>query len=61
MGIIRGVEVELQSAARDLQDTAKVEKDKIRKWTKMAEEARAQLAAASPEGEFTFVPCSWQN
>lgn len=50
MGIIRGVEVELQSASKDLQDTAKLEKDKMRKWGKLAEEARAQLAAASPDG-----------
>lgn len=50
VGIIRGVEVELQSASKDLQDTAKLEKDKMRKWGKLAEEARAQLAAASPDG-----------
>ena len=56
VGIIRGVEVELQSAARDLQEMAKVEKDKMRKWGKMAEEARTQLAALYPTGRIP-VPC----
>ena len=51
--------MELQSAARDLQDAAKVEKDKMRKWTKMAEEARTHLAAVSPPGQHT--PCLAQG
>ena len=50
VGIIRGVEVELQTTFRDLQDAAKVERDKVRKWQKMATDIRGQLTAMLPEG-----------